>query len=295
MERNLNIDLAKCIACIGVVGLHGIGMANYTLYYLCSFAVPMFFMINGYLMFQKESVGFKYAGKKILSYLKLILCWNILLIIPVMVLRHKLINPLTECIRSIMQQGYLWHFWFFGSMMVLLILLPLIHKVLKGKTALNAVVVAILFFICLGVTISSWRAEYPNQAFVPQFLRIWMYGFYYLAGALIAQSGLIEKIKVGTSKVPIYVTGTLTIILAYVSNMGQKHLGNYRYHNRLAEYFYDDRGALVETVDMVPGGVLLNIPVGQWHSLKSLESGTVLLECKDGPYEPLGPEDILAI
>ena len=60
------------------------------------------------------------------------------------------------------------------------------------------------------------------------------------------------------------------------------------------EYFYDESGALVEVVDMVPGGVVLNVPIGQWHSLKSLESGTVLLECKDGAYEPLGDEDILA-
>ena len=59
------------------------------------------------------------------------------------------------------------------------------------------------------------------------------------------------------------------------------------------EYFYDDSGHLTDTIDMVPGGILLNIPAGQWHSLKSLESGTVLLECKDGAWEPLGEEDIL--
>ena len=58
------------------------------------------------------------------------------------------------------------------------------------------------------------------------------------------------------------------------------------------EYFYDENGKLTETIDMRPGGTILNIPVGQWHSLKSLESGTVLLECKDGPYEPIGEEDI---
>ncbi len=46
-------------------------------------------------------------------------------------------------------------------------------------------------------------------------------------------------------------------------------------------------------IDMVPGGTLINIPAGQWHSLRSLESGTVLLECKDGPWAPLGGEDIL--
>ena len=39
------------------------------------------------------------------------------------------------------------------------------------------------------------------------------------------------------------------------------------------EYFYDESGTLVEVVDMVPGGVVLNVPIGQWHSLKSLESG----------------------
>ncbi len=29
--------------------------------------------------------------------------------------------------------------------------------------------------------------------------------------------------------------------------------------------------------------------------MRSLESGTVIMEVKDGPYEPTGPEDILAI
>ncbi len=59
------------------------------------------------------------------------------------------------------------------------------------------------------------------------------------------------------------------------------------------EYFYDDEGRLTETIDMVPGGVVLNIEKGQWHSLKCLESGTILLEAKDGKYEPLLEEDII--
>jgi cupin fold WbuC family metalloprotein len=59
------------------------------------------------------------------------------------------------------------------------------------------------------------------------------------------------------------------------------------------EYFYDDNGVLTDTIDMVPGGVVLNVPIGMWHSLKSLESGTVLLECKDGRWEPLGEEEVM--
>ena len=38
------------------------------------------------------------------------------------------------------------------------------------------------------------------------------------------------------------------------------------------EYFYDSDGRLTDTIDMVPGGVVLNIEKGQWHSLKCLES-----------------------
>ncbi len=61
------------------------------------------------------------------------------------------------------------------------------------------------------------------------------------------------------------------------------------------EYFYDAEGRLTDTIDMVPGGTVINIPIGQWHNLKSLESGTVLLEVKDGPYVPLEEDDILRV
>ncbi|MBO7068598.1 MAG: WbuC family cupin fold metalloprotein [Bacteroidaceae bacterium] len=58
------------------------------------------------------------------------------------------------------------------------------------------------------------------------------------------------------------------------------------------EYLYDETGNLTDTIDMVPGGVMLNIEAGQWHSLKCLESGTVLLEVKDGAYMPLDEDEL---
>ena len=67
---------------------------------------------------------------------------------------------------------------------------------------------------------------------------------------------------------------------------------------RLVEEFYDElERTCTDAIEMCPGGpvVALNIPAGQWHSLRVIESGTVILEMKDGPYEPIGPEDILAL
>ena len=58
------------------------------------------------------------------------------------------------------------------------------------------------------------------------------------------------------------------------------------------EYFYDENGMLTDTIDMVLGGTVLNIEKGQWHSLLCLESGTILLEAKDGAYRALEEDEI---
>ena len=74
---------------------------------------------------------------------------------------------------------------------------------------------------------------------------------------------------------------------------------------RVVEEYYDEAGVLVESfvlgdchvadaprndVSMV---YALNIPAGQWHTLRALESGTVILEMKDGAYEPIGAGDVM--
>ena len=64
---------------------------------------------------------------------------------------------------------------------------------------------------------------------------------------------------------------------------------------KLIERFYDDDGNFSQEFLMQAGGenVLLQIPVGQWHSLEVLEEGTVIFEAKDGAYEPLSEVDIM--
>ena len=67
---------------------------------------------------------------------------------------------------------------------------------------------------------------------------------------------------------------------------------------RLVWEFYDELERIcTERIELSPNGqvVALNVPAGQWHTVKALESGSVILEVKDGPYEPIGPEDILTL
>ena len=64
---------------------------------------------------------------------------------------------------------------------------------------------------------------------------------------------------------------------------------------RVVEEYYSSEGVVVANYDLAPGGPVcaLNIPAGQWHTLRAVDPGTVILEMKDGPYEPIQECDIL--
>ena len=74
---------------------------------------------------------------------------------------------------------------------------------------------------------------------------------------------------------------------------------------RVVEEYYSSEGAVEASYELAAGGdarsesgmtevaCALNIPAGQWHTLRALESGTVILEMKDGAYEPISPEDVM--
>lgn len=64
---------------------------------------------------------------------------------------------------------------------------------------------------------------------------------------------------------------------------------------RIDVIFYNDQGVEVERFVLNPsnGNYGVHIPKGQWHTLDVLERDTVIFEVKDGPYTPLGSDDIL--
>ena len=59
--------------------------------------------------------------------------------------------------------------------------------------------------------------------------------------------------------------------------------------------YYNDQGELTDTFLVAPGTDLVGlcVPLGQWHSLECLETGTVIIESKDGAFEPMRPEDVM--
>lgn len=64
---------------------------------------------------------------------------------------------------------------------------------------------------------------------------------------------------------------------------------------RLRVLLCNEDGTVCEevTLDPLQGCYGVNIPTGQWHTIEVLESGTTIFECKDGPYAPLGADDLI--
>ncbi len=61
------------------------------------------------------------------------------------------------------------------------------------------------------------------------------------------------------------------------------------------EYYDELERICTESFILEPNGinVAVSIPIGVWHTVHALESGTCILEMKDGAYEPLSDVDIL--
>lgn len=237
-KRNVNLDLIKSIACICVVGLHTVSMNNYTLYYLCDCGVPLFFMVNGYLLLSREQADYRYVFHKIAHILKIVLCWNFLIAIPVLIFRQKMINPFRLAFNSLLQKGYLWHFWFFGSLIIIYLFLPVFHRMFLKKAFTSGCL------SCFHGNMFLHECAFHNKGISTQYVypsaaALWTWVFYFLAGGLFA----VESQKI--QQFPISIHGILLLFFTLFSNIAEKKVGLYLVHSRLAEYFYDNLFSIV--------------------------------------------------
>ncbi|VNA10870.1 repeating unit O-acetyltransferase WefK [Streptococcus pneumoniae] len=83
--KDINLDLLKVIACVGVVLLHTemggfkeTGSWNFStyLYYLGTYSIPLFFIVNGYLLLGKKEITYSYILQKVKYILITVLSWT---------------------------------------------------------------------------------------------------------------------------------------------------------------------------------------------------------------------------
>lgn len=244
-SRDYNIDLLKIIACIAVVGLHtlqkDISIPNSTLYYLCGFAVPVFFASSGAFLMNRESVSWRYTIRKIYLILRVVIIWNLLIVgarLALKVVTHSaldftLLTIPEEIIQCLVQKGFVWHFWYFGALIILYMLLPFLHKLTVKKRAALFVIAGVF---AVGLQIISIICGTPVQKNVVQTFRIWTWIFYFVGGGL-AYNCFNSK-KYDSFKHPVLLSVTTVFILIYQNLMGRFVIMDTSCVLQ-AEYFYD--------------------------------------------------------
>ncbi len=63
------------------------------------------------------------------------------------------------------------------------------------------------------------------------------------------------------------------------------------------EYYDEQERKCTDKFVIEPGGpnMAVSIPIGMWHTVRALETGTCILEMKNGAYEPIKEGDVLKI
>lgn len=235
--RNLGLDLLKIFSCIGVVVLHstrsGFNLEYYNisahLYYLGTYAIPLFFMLNGYFLLNKKKLPYSYVFNKIRGILTIVFVWNMLIW---MIKRDFNVNPLIKIIGSLIQEGYAYQFWFFGSLIIIYLTLPIVKKLLEKDYSYSVILLTLIVIGIVIEMINTFIFHKPIQQYVPQTFRFWTWFFYYILG------GYLGKINIQEIKLTKFIKISFSIIFI-ISPILLFYLAKNVYHTATAEYFYD--------------------------------------------------------
>ena len=162
------VDLLKAIAIFFVTIYHynnikinffetqdNIIYFNYFIRSIFSTGVPLFFLVNGLLILNKDLV-LKQHIKKILNFIKILILWNIITLIFLMIINNETIpiNKLTYYLYNF-KDDWTSHLWFLESLIIIYIFFPLIKSTYETSIENLYYFLAIIFLITFGSRLLS--------------------------------------------------------------------------------------------------------------------------------------------
>lgn len=187
--RDPGIDLVKIVAMVMVVTMHvtfpfpnGILTLTRVLYYSCTPAIPLFFMVSGFLLLPRApaSVPVTYVPRKIWALIRLFILSVLIyyVIYNVLgVLHSGLINYFK---RYIIYNSIL---WFLIAMAAVYLFYPVLNRLWRHHKAYTAVLVLLgTMSACAFVLDILYDFEARH---VIQYARLWYWLFYFMLGGLL--------------------------------------------------------------------------------------------------------------
>lgn len=251
-ERKCWIDICKITAMFLVIILHTVcngikdNQKDFSLliYYLGTFAIPLFFMVNGYLQLNKVK-DYKYVLKKILNIFIVCFIWNLPIVVFKLVVEGENSNIISNVFFNYVQKGYFWQFWFLGALILIYIFLPLIQK-LFNKTEKYKFFTILLIIVSSLVDLfniinNNFLGNDIIKNIIPQVFRIWTWLTYFFIGGLIRKNEPLKRID---NKKLI----TITLVLLFITIFYAYTFSNILYSNLYAENLYDSFIVIVTTI-----------------------------------------------
>ncbi len=252
-KREVWIDFAKVLAIFLVIILHtvsyGVKAKNLNIgllfYYLGTLAIPMFFMVNGYLQLRRK-VDYKYVIKKIFRIMFIVFIWNLFFIIYEFIKTGKVGNIVYNILINFLQGGYFYQFWFLGALIIIYLFLPVLSKIFNNKNKVYFITLTILLtIICIYVDLFNIRNNNINNIIIKnmvlQTFRIWTWFMYFCWGGFINKTNCFGELP---KREHLFIT-ILTII---VFSIYQYCLGFRFYSSLFAENFYDSAMCIFTTI-----------------------------------------------
>lgn len=155
-KRYSYLDLLKCIAMYGVVFYHGaipwlpvltdtpMSYVNHFIMAILSMSVPVFFFVNGFLMFGKN-FDMKRHIKKTVHILCVAVIWGVLTTVFLMIIRGEYLG-IRGLFQTLWQLKANWisHLWFLGILVCIYLIFPLLNVVYESNRKI------FIYFVAIG-------------------------------------------------------------------------------------------------------------------------------------------------
>lgn len=212
---------------------------NYTLYATAVAAIPLFFMVSGYLLLGRKYVDFRYSVKKISAICKYILFTTITYAACMFVLDLYFHNDtilavkvfLASCIfsplQSVQQRGDFAVYWYLGAMMLIYLLYPFLAQLYRNRSRFIAILIALAM---LQIVVFTLNLFFGFETKISQPLRLWNWLFYFMLG------GAMRWFDASSIKLYKLISITACAYLLYI--LGYNYvIWNYE-APKLCEYWY---------------------------------------------------------
>lgn len=248
-KRNDGLDLLKFIAIIFVVALHiplfnndfisnhnsAGNIIQYILKMYCE-GVPIFFFVNGYLLFKKEELDIKRHYKKLIKILCMLFIWGFILIFINILFDHTRIDRSVMIDLFLKTKGgslYTGELWFLQVLFGIYVLYPLMWLSYKKQYEFFKLIFIVLFgfalvtnivdVLCLIInnpihinTLSNFNVFLERLLPFGQFY--WFYMYFMLGGIVYKHK---DKLKDNLKLIVVSNIGLLVILfgLSYISSI----------------------------------------------------------------------------